>query len=194
MVSTSTPATEAPYCSPRWRIEIKISRGITKSMRFRSVGVLIATLVTIGCGSPTAPSSVRSLTISPPTPAPGSVVPVTLNGSQYFLARGSGLFAVPIAVSSDRDVPWAQLYVYLYDGSPGLGYCGQNLPDAPTWGGFSKGQRASVTITGFQVFRVPCHVTSIRAWLHTRNSGLLTPPTESETIATGSLTVSYTFR
>jgi hypothetical protein len=136
----------------------------------------------------------RSLIISMPTPAMGSVIPVVQNGSQYFLARGSGLFSIPITVTSDREVPWAQLSVYLYDGSDGLGYCGQNIPDAPTWGPFSKGQTASVTITGFQVSRVPCQVTSIRAFLHTRNNGLLIPPTESETVANGSLAVSYTFR
>lgn len=163
-------------------------------MRFTSVATVMAVLVVSACGSPAAPSAVRSLTISTPTPAPGSIIPVTQNGSQYFLARGSGLFSIPIAVSSNREVPWAQLSVYLYDGSAGLGYCGQNIPDAPTWGPFSKGQTASVTITGFQISRVPCQVTSIRAFLHTRNNGLLIPPTESETVADGSLAVSYTFR
>ena len=163
-------------------------------MRCMSVAAVMAALITSACGSPSEPSAVRGLTISMPTPAPGSVIPVTLNGSQYFLARGSGLFSIPITVSSDRDVPWAQLSVYLYDGSPGLGYCGQNMPDAPTWGPFSKGQTASVTISGFQISRVPCQVTSIRAWLHTRNNGVLTPPTGSETVADGNLAVSYTFR
>jgi hypothetical protein len=52
----------------------------------------------------------------------------------------------------------------------------------------------SVTITGFQVFRLPCEVTGIRAMLHTRNSGLLTPPTSSETVAEGTLTVNFTIR
>jgi hypothetical protein len=103
------------------------------------------------------------------------------------------VFSVPITVTSDRDVPWAQLYVYLYRGTERMEYCGQNLPDAPTWGPFAKGQTASVTISGWQLSG-PCEVTSIRAWLHTRNSGLLIPPTESETVATGSLNVRYTFR
>jgi hypothetical protein len=179
----------------RWRslwfdmIVVMIER-----MRLTSVIAVMAALVMSACGSASAPSPVRSLTISTPTPAPGSVIPVTLNGSQYFLARGSGLFAIPITVSSDRDVPWAQLNVYLFDGSAGLGYCGQNIPDAPTWGPFAKGQTASVTISGFQLGHVPCEVTSIRAWLHTRNNGLGIPPTDSETVANGSLVVSYTFR
>ena len=97
-------------------------------------------------------------------------------------------------VASDRQVDWAQLNVYLFDGSSGLGYCGQNIPDAPTWGPFSKGQRASVTITGWQISRVPCQVTSIRAWLHIRDNGLLIPPTDSQTVASGTLDVNYTFR
>jgi hypothetical protein len=163
-------------------------------LRLRPVALLLAALVVSACESSSSPDPVRSLTIATPAPAPGSVIPLTLNGSQYFVARGSGLFSVPITVTSDRDVPWAQLYVYLYDGSAGLGYCGQNLPDAPTWGPFSRGQTVSVTISGWQVSRTPCQVTSIRAWLHTRNTGLLIPPTEAETVATGSLTVNYTFR
>jgi len=160
----------------------------------RPLALFLAALAASACESAAAPDPVKSLTIATPTPAPGSVIPLTLIGSQYFVARGSGLFSVPVTVTSDRDVPWAQLYVYLYDGGPGLGYCGQNLPDAPTWGPFSKGQTVSVTISGWQVSRTPCQVTSIRAWLHTRNTGPLTPPTEAETVATGSLTVSYTFR
>jgi hypothetical protein len=136
---------------------------------------------------------VGRLTIATPTPPPDSVIPATQNGSQYFVARGSGLFSIPITIQSDRDVQWAQLSVYLYDGTAALEYCGQNIPDAPTWGPFSKGQTASVTITGFQIFRVPCRVTSIRAWLHTRNSGLLVPPTESETVVDGAITANYTF-
>ncbi|HQZ15909.1 MAG TPA: hypothetical protein PLD86_03450 [Vicinamibacteria bacterium] len=165
-----------------------------QELRLRPVALLLAALVVSACESSSSPDLVKSLIVSMPTPAPGSVIPLTLNGSQYFVARGSGLFSVPITAASDRDVPWAQLHVYLYDGSPGLGYCGQNLPDAPTWGPFSKGQTVSVTISGWQVSRTPCQVTSIRAWLHTRNTGLLTPPTAAETVADGSLAVDYTFR
>ena len=164
-------------------------------MRFTSIAAVIAALLTSACGSPSEPTAIRSLVISTPTPAPGSIIPTTLNGIQFFIARGSGLFSIPITVSSDRDVPYAQLNVYLFDDSgSSLGYCGQNIPDAPTWGPFSKGQTASVTISGFQLGRVPCQVTSIRAWLHTRNNGLGIPPNESETVASGTIAVSYTFR
>lgn len=163
-------------------------------MRWSRVALFVAALAGCACENASSPDPVRSLTILTPTPSPGSVIPLTLKGSQYFVERGSGLFSVPITVTSDRDVPWAQLYVYLYDGSPGLGYCGQNLPDAPTWGPFPRGQAVSVTISGWQVSRTPCQVTSVRAWLHTRNTGLLIPPTEAETVAAGSLAVNYTFR
>jgi hypothetical protein len=176
-----------------WFLDMVVA--MIERMRCASLAAVVVALLTSACGSSSAPSPVRSLTISTPTPAPGGVIPVILNGSQYFLARGSGLFSIPITVTSDRDVPWAQLSVYLYDGSNGgLGYCGQNIPDAPTWGPFSKGQTASVTISGFQFGHVPCQVTSIHAWLHIRDNGLLIPPTESETVAEGSLAVNYTFR
>jgi len=70
-------------------------------------------------------------------------------------------------------------------------YCGQNLPDAPTWAPFLKAQTESVTITGFQVFRLPCDVTSLHAYLHTRNTGLLTPPISTDIVAEGTINVSY---
>ncbi len=163
-------------------------------MTCRSVAVLlvIAMVAAAGCGSPSEPTPVRSLTISTPTPPPGSVIQTTQNGINYFVARGSGLFSVPVTVTSDREVSFAQLWVYLYNDTGD--YCGQNLPDSPSWGPFNKGQTVSVSISGFQISRVPCRVTSIRAWLHTRNSGLLIPPRESETVATGTLDVNYTFQ
>ncbi len=159
-----------------------------------SVLALAMAAAVAGCSdSPSSPAAVSSLVISTPTPAPGSIIPITLKGIQYFIDRGNGAFSVPITVSSDRDVPWAELFVYLWDDNPSSGWCGLNLPDAPTWGPFSKGQTASVTITGFQLSR-PCQITSIRAWLHTRNNGLSAPPTSAETVAQGTLTVNYTFR
>jgi hypothetical protein len=152
----------------------------------------VAALVTAAC-SPFSPDPVSRLTISTPTPPPGSVIPITPIGIQSFIQRGSGVFSVPITVESGREVDWAQLSVYLYRGTERMEYCGQNIPDAPTWGPFARGQRESVTISGWQLSG-PCQVTSIRAFLHIRNSGLLIPPTESETVASGTLSVNYTFR
>ena len=157
------------------------------------VSFLVITATIASACSPTSPTPVKSLVISTPTPAPGSVIPITAIGIQSFIARGSGLFSVPITVTSDREVDWARLSVYLNRSSNGADYCGVNLPDAPTWGPFAKGQTTSVTITGFQLSG-PCEVRSISAYLHTRNSGNVGPPTESETVAGGRLEVSYTFR
>lgn len=163
------------------------------SIRIASILPVAAALFTLACGSPTEPTPVKSLVISTPTPAPGSVIPITPIGIQSFIARGSGVFSVPITITSDREVDWAQLNVYLYRGTERMEYCGQNLPDAPTWGPFSKGQTVSVTISGWQLSG-PCEVTSLRAYLHVRNSGLGIPPTESETVASGTLEVRYSFR
>ena len=58
-------------------------------------------------------------------------------------------------MTSAREVPWAQLYVYLMTGPNPNDYCGQNMPDAPTWAPFAKGQTATMTISGFQVSGCP---------------------------------------
>jgi hypothetical protein len=152
----------------------------------RYVCAVLVCLVCASCGS-TEPSPVASLTIGNPSPASGAV---QVTGS--FIPKDSGRLAIPITVTSDREVPWAQLNVYLLTNDNPGGYCAQNLPDAPTWGPFRKGQTESVTITGFQTGRVPCQVTGIRAFLHTRNSGLLTPPTSSETVTQGTRSVTWT--
>ena len=130
-----------------------------------------------------------TLIISPPTPPSGSTIIATGTLPGAFITRGSGKISIPITVTSAREVPWAQLYVYLMMDS--TNYCGQNLPDAPTWAPFLKGQSESVTITGFQVFRLPCDVIALHAYLHTRNTGLLTPPISTDTVVDGSIAVSY---
>ena len=96
------------------------------------------------------------------------------------MVRGSCRFPITVSAWTSR-LPWAQLSVYLMtaDGS----YCGQNLPDAPTWGPFGARQTETLTITGLQVFRLPCAVTGVHVYLHMRNNGLLIPPTTSETAA-----------
>ena len=156
---------------------------------------IVAALAASSCsGSGNEPTPVSSLSIGTPIPStPGAVIPTIQRGIQYFVDRGSGLLAIPITVTSGREVPWAQLNVYLFYGTGEFDYCGQNLPDAPTWGPFSKGQTVSVTITAFQLGRPSCAVTSIRAYLHTRNNGLGIPPTASETVAQGSRDVNLVF-
>ena len=158
-----------------------------------SVGVVAMALLTVACNLPFLPDPVSRITISTPTPPSGSVIPITPSGIQSFIQRGSGVFSVPMTVESDREVDWAVLRVYLFRGDGPNDWCGHNLPDAPAWGPFEKGEKVSVTISGWQ-FSGPCEVTSIRAWLHTRNNGSNLPPTESETVASGTLDVRYSFR
>ena len=159
---------------------------------WRLIGLAALVLAAAACDS-TEPTPVSSLTIGTPAPGPGSIIPTTLRGIQYFVDRGNGAISIPITVTSGREVPWAQLNVYLYFGPGEFDYCGQNNPDAPTWGPFAKGQTVSVTISGFQLGRASCTVTSLRAYLHTRNNGSGTPPISSETVAQGSRDVNLTF-
>jgi hypothetical protein len=155
--------------------------------------VLLLAVATSACSESTAPTPMQStLTIAPPAPSTGSTIHVTVGAPPgLFIPRGSGQLSIPITVTSAREVPWAQLYVYLMTGPNTMDYCAQNLPDAPTWAPFSKGQSVTMTISGFQVARLPCEVTGIRAFLHTRNTGLLTPPISTDTVAEGSMNVTY---
>ena len=98
------------------------------------------------------------------------------------------LLDIDLSLTADRELPWAQLNVYLYEGDR---YCGQNTPDSPIWQPFPSGQAIDHTVTGWQVYRLPCQVTSIRAMLHNRISGVLTPPRPGETVAEATLVVSY---
>ena len=166
------------------------------------ISSLIA-LLTIGCGSTTAPSAqtaspTGSVQIGSPSPALGSTIPITVGAAPgFFIPRGSGQISIPITVTADQQLPWAQLFVYLMTGDGPQDYCGQNLPDTPGWEPFTKNQTTSVTVTGFQVFRLPCDVVAIRAYLTTRDTrhgGTLSPPTSIETIASGTIAASYQLR
>ena len=134
-----------------------------------------------------------TLTINSVTPSSGSVRPSRGAPPGVFIDRGSGALSIDMTILPAHDASWAQVYVYLLTpGTPpgGLNYCGQNLPDAPTWGPLRAFRTERVTISGFQVSRVPCDVVGIRAMLHTRNTGLLLPPNASETVAEATTAVS----
>jgi hypothetical protein len=73
--------------------------------------------------------------------------------------------------------------VYLLNEGTTDKYCGQNLPPLPSWQFLTPGWSSNVTVTGFQIYRLPCDVTGFRAMLHMRNTGSLIPPSPSETIA-----------
>jgi hypothetical protein len=86
----------------------------------------------------TAPTAVSSIVFGQPTPAAGSNILIAGAPPGAFIPRGSDRLSIPIIVTSGPEVPWAQLNVYLLTGEAGLGYCGQNLPDAPTLGAVPK--------------------------------------------------------
>src|SRR5258705_12561517 len=111
-------------------------------MRLWSTVVAVA-LLTSACSDATGPTPMQStLTIAPPAPASGSTIHVTVGAPPgLFIPRGSGQLAIPITVTSAREVPWAQLFVYLVTRPNPKAYCGQNLPDAATCAPFLKGQR-----------------------------------------------------
>lgn len=152
------------------------------------------------CGSsPTAPTDNSSIVFAAVSPPSGSTVvvpeeyPYNVPGG-VIIPRGSGSISVTVSITSAREVPWAQLNVYLLTGDQSADYCGQNLPDSPTWSSLPSRWTTTYTVSGFQVFRLPCDVTGIRAVLHTRNSGLGIPPTPGETIAEATLAASYRIR
>lgn len=165
-------------------------------MRNVTIAVLLLCGVGLaGCGSPTSATPVEpepvvdSLVIGTPSPSSGATIVISTGTPPgAFILPGSGQLSVPITLISARELPFAQLYVFLLSGD---GYCGQNLPDTPTWSPLAAGRSMSFNITGFQVYRLPCEVTGLRVMLHTRNSGTLTPPTAAETVIEKTLAVSY---
>ena len=72
--------------------------------------------------------------------------------------------SVGLTLSSAREVPFGQVNVYLLTGA-----------DSPQWQPLPSGWTTTLTVSGFQVFRLPCAVTGVRVMFHTRNSGLGTP-------------------
>jgi hypothetical protein len=153
------------------------------------------------CGSASGPSDPAgsSLVFGATAPASGSTVvvpqeyPYIIPGG-VVLPAGSGLISVDVAMASARAVPWAQLRVYLLTGSGPEDYCGLSDPDSPTWRSLPPAWTGRYTVTGFRVYRLPCDVTGFRAMLHTRDTGLLTPPAPAETVAEATLPVTLYLR
>ena len=161
-------------------------------MRLPSVilATLVLTMAAACADSPTSPSDASGITFGQPSPASGSTIVVSAGPiGGLFINKGSGQLSVPVTLRSSREVPWAILYVYLM--RSGTDYCGQNLPDTPAWGPFPANQSISFTVSGFQVSQLPCTVVALHAMLHTRNNGLLTPPTASETVMEATFPVTY---
>jgi hypothetical protein len=152
-----------------------------------------AMMLGAGCGTttPTPTPAVSRVTLVQLSPPGGTIVVPEGTPPGAFIPRGSGLLSVGLSVTSARELPWAQLNVYLLSGDS---YCGQNLPDSPTWRPLPSGQTIELAVTGFQVYRLPCDVSGIRAMLHTQDSHVLTPPPPSETVAEATFPASYQLR
>jgi hypothetical protein len=153
--------------------------------RYAWILILGATLAACDEAAPTS-STVSIVSVSPST---GSIVASRGTPPGVFLDRTANKLAVSIDVQTIREHPFAQLYVFLLTSDP-ASYCGQNLPDMPQWQPLRPSPPQRVTITGFQVSRVPCDVVGVRAMLHTRIGGALFPPPPDQTVAEATLPVS----
>jgi hypothetical protein len=169
---------------------------VSRRLANRSQRLMVAAAIAVtmggvtGCGTGMPPSPMSGVHLTGQAPANGSAIVMPAGN---LILPGTGVLSFDLELTSPRESPWAQLNVYLLTSQPSssLGYCGQNLPDAPTWGPFPALNTVRVKISGFQVYQVPCDVTGIRAMLHLRNNGNLTPPTVAETLVEGTIPVSY---
>ena len=135
-------------------VEIRASfSGSTGAIRF-----------TIVPASPT--TGPEQLLLTNLTPQSGSSLFPTGTPPGAFFPRGSGLFSVGLTLRSNSFWSYAGVNVYLIQAGVGTP-CGQNLPDRPTWTPFPAGQDIPLTITGFQIYRLPCEVNAIQVVLHT---------------------------
>jgi hypothetical protein len=155
-----------------------------------SVAIALA-CVCAGCGgdSGTSPSRVSSVSFGTPLPAAGSTIQTTGTPPGAFIDRGSGKLSIPVTIQAGSRETVARLFVY---GQANGATCAQNLPDAPDFAPLNAGDMRSFTVTGFQVYRLPCEVTSFRAVLHRRESrNLNTELTPAEIIAEATLPIRY---
>jgi hypothetical protein len=139
----------------------------------RAAGLLFVAALMSACGnndtSPTPIPTQSTITLTAPTPASGSTLTPVGTPPGTFFMRGSGEFGVTVTITAGQDLAFAQLALFLLTTTNASGYCGQNLPDWPTWRPFRRGQTVTYTVTGFQVFSLPCEVTGIRAVFNTRD-------------------------
>ncbi|HMF94369.1 MAG TPA: hypothetical protein VKE96_08755 [Vicinamibacterales bacterium] len=172
-------------------------RPSVRHLAFGPAVLLSAAIWIGGCGhddGPMAPSSQSAVAVTAVSPPSGSTITPTGTPPGAFLPRGSGLLGATVTVTAGEELPFARLELFLATADGGE-YCGQNLPDSPTWRPFHKGQTVTYTVTGFQVFRLPCQVTGIRAVFHTRDNPNLggIPPAEFR-VADSTLPVVYQLR
>ena len=165
-------------------------------MRARLLSLVLMAAIAAACGedSPTEPSSQQAgIVAGNVVPANGGSVPATGQVPGAFVQRGSGSVAVPLTVSARHDLPFAELMIFLEDANGDE--CAANNPDRPTWAPFRASRWESVTVTGFQVWRLPCPVARVHVYLHTRNNPhLLTRPPADLIVAEATIPASFTIR
>jgi len=165
-------------------------------MHARVFCVLAVSLLLVACDEdpPTAPSPLPAGIVSGAVVPPnGATVTATGEPPGAMLRRGTNAVAVPLSLTAGRDLPFAELMVFLQDANGAD--CGSNSPDRPTWSPFRATDRMSATISGFQIGRLPCAVARIRVILHTRNDPHLnTVPEASQIVAETTIPASFTIR
>ena len=173
------------------------SRSYAGHMIARVVVALCVSACAIGCGrddSPMRPSRPSTVAIGAVAPPSGSTLAPVGTPPGAFFPRLSGMFGVTISVTAGEKLSFAQLNVYLLT-TDSSNYCGQNLPDSPTWRPFQEGDTVTYTVTGFQVYRLPCEVTAIRAIFHTRDDSHVGGiPPSSQIVADTTLPAVFHFR
>ncbi|MET0555191.1 MAG: hypothetical protein ABW221_19265 [Vicinamibacteria bacterium] len=144
-------------------------------------------LLAAACNDATGPTSeVRTSLVAGMNPAQSGVVTLSPQGQLFprvgLILPGTNLVQVDVTTTLARAEPYAQLDLYLLtaDGN----YCGQNTPDAPEFRNLPAGWTERRTVSGFDVYRLPCQVTGVRAILHRRprSTGLLFPPSADQII------------
>jgi hypothetical protein len=164
-----------------------------------TAGLLFVAALMPGCSrddtSPTPVPTATTIVLSSPMPAPGSTLTPIGTPPGTFFTRGSGQFGVTVTITAGQDLPFAQLALFLLTTTNPGGYCGSNLPDWPTWRPFKRGQTVTLTVTGFQVFALPCEVSGIRAVFNTREDlHQLSVPPANFIVAETTLPVVYHLR
>jgi hypothetical protein len=123
------------------------------------------------CGgdTPTAPSGTGpgTITFREIAPPSGSSIVVSRGAPPgAFIDRGSGQLSITMDITRTRAADFGQLDVHLLSDDPPGSSCGSNLPDGPTWSPWTGRGITRITVSGFQIFRLPCDVIGIRAILH----------------------------
>jgi len=169
-------------------------------MTRKRLGWVCALALVSACGgdTPTAPSGIGTVTFRQVTPPSGSTIVVSAGiAPDAFIVREAGQLSITMEIRGTRDADFAQLDVHLVDADAprnSFNSCGQNVPDIPTWGPWVGRGLVRVTVSGFQIYRLPCDVSGIRAIVHLRPGRLATLPLPTQTLADGNLPVVYRLR